>query len=380
MPAFHRRSFLRVASGLGASCALAPWTQAFAAVSDASHTTVAQIVDTSPKQIDVTKDFLVGSRAAWQDINAQGGLRGKPVRHLVLEVDADVPGNVRLAVDTLKAQSQCVTLFGSVGDRLASQLVSLMGLELPGMAHVAPWLQNLEQDKGDNTFPIFASRQAQIFHAVKSLAVMGMSELGVVYASTAEYASYRVGIEQAASVLKLPLRSYSPSADLRKLGQNLGSDSPRVLIFLGGTPELADFSQGIGKQSTQRYVIAMSDVNLQTLQQMGTSRQTAAIIATQVVPLVNSRLPIVKQYRETLGRLYDEAPTALSLAGFVAARYTFEMLHSVDGPLTRQNVLLALGKRSPIDLGGFRIALESKVRSGTYVTQSMISPNGRIVG
>jgi hypothetical protein len=186
-------------------------------------------------------------------------------------------------------------------------------------------------------------------------------------------------MEYAARELKLRLKSYNPSADLRQLGQTLGEDSPRILIFLGGTPELAQFSQGIGKQSAHRYVIAMSDVSLQTLQQMGASRQVA-VIATQVVPLVNSGLPIVKHYRETMGRLYDEAPTALSLAGFVAARYTYKMLRSVEGPLTRQNVLLTLGKRSSIDLGGFHIALESTGRGGTYVTQSMMSPNGRIVG
>ena len=89
---------------------------------------------------------------------------------------------------------------------------------------------------------------------------------------------------------------------------------------------------------------------------------------------------LVKQYRDTLGRLYDEAPTPLSLAGFVAARYTYEMLRGVDGALTRQNVLSALGRRNAIDLGGFHIALESKGRGGTYVTQSMVTPDGRIVG
>ena len=376
----QRRNFVRTACGLGAGLTLAPWTLASASPAEAGRLTVAQVVDTSPRQIDVTKDFLAGSRAAWQDINAKNGLRGKQVRHLVLEVDADNPSSIRQALETLKAQTQCLAVFGSAGDRIASQLVDWMAKELPTMAHVAPWLQNLEQDKADNTFPIFASRQAQIFHAVKSLAVMGVSELGVVYASPSEYSAYRVGIEQAATALKLPLKSYSPSAELRKLGQTLGADSPRVVIFLGGTPELAEFSQGIGKQSTQRYVIAMSDVNLQTLQQMGAARQAAAIIATQVVPLVNSNLPIVRQYRETLGRLYDEPPTPLSLAGFVAARYTYEMLRGVDGPLTRQNMLLTLNKRSAIDLGGFHIALEGKGRGGTYVTQSMVSPSGRIVG
>jgi hypothetical protein len=33
-------------------------------------------VDTSQEQQDVAKDFLIGSRAAWQDINLKGGLRG----------------------------------------------------------------------------------------------------------------------------------------------------------------------------------------------------------------------------------------------------------------------------------------------------------------
>jgi hypothetical protein len=38
--------------------------------------TIAQLVDTSQEQQDVAKDFLIGSRAAWQDINLKGGLRG----------------------------------------------------------------------------------------------------------------------------------------------------------------------------------------------------------------------------------------------------------------------------------------------------------------
>jgi hypothetical protein len=96
--------------------------------------------------------------------------------------------------------------------------------------------------------------------------------------------------------------------------------------------------------------------------------------------LVNSNLPIVKTYREVLARLYDEPPTPQSLAGYMAARYTFEMLHGVDGPLTRTSVLQALQKRGSIELGGFRIALEPKTHSGTYVTQSMISSDGRLVG
>jgi hypothetical protein len=64
----------------------------------------------------------------------------------------------------------------------------------------------------------------------------------------------------------------------------------------------------------------------------------------------------------------------------MAARYTFEMLQNVDGSLNRASTLQAMQKRGSMDLGGFRVALDSKSRSGTYVTQSMLSSDGRLVG
>ncbi len=258
-------------------------------------------------------------------------------------------------------------------------LASSLAREMPELAHVAPWLQNPATDAGSTTFPIFASRDDQISHAVRSLSVMGVTELGAVYSTAAEKNAYQLSLEKVATALKMRLRSYSPATDLQQLGKTLAQDSPRILIFLGGTPELVQFTQGLDKQTTQRYVVAMADVNLQTVLQLASSRQ-APVIATQVVPLVNSSLPIVRAYREILGRLYDEPPTPQSLAGFMSARYTYETLLGIDGPLTRTTALQAFQRRSAVDLSGFRINLDAKTYSGTYVTQSMISTDGRLLG
>jgi ABC-type branched-subunit amino acid transport system substrate-binding protein len=374
----HRRSALRTLAGLSLACATPIWAQPQRSTSAARATTVAQIVDMSTGQIDVSKDFLVGSRTAWQEINVRGGLQGSPVKHLVIEVNGSTD-TLRSAVDALKTESHCVALFGSAGDRAASQLVGMVSREVPDMAHVAPWLQNVDAVASANTFPIFASRQDQIAHAIKSLSVMGISQVGAVYGSAAEHAAYRSDLEQIARALKLSIVSYSTKGDLRDLAQSLTADSPRVLLFVGGTPELVRFSQGVEKQAAQRYIIAMSDVNLQSIQQMGASRFTP-MIATQVVPMVNSSLPIVKAYRAALGRFYDEPPTPLSLAGYMAARYTHEVLQAMDGPITRANALQAFARRSAVDLGGFRIAPDVRNRGTAYVTQSMIAADGRLVG
>ncbi len=371
----HRRAVLRTLTGLSLAAAAPLWAQPSKST---RGITVAQIADMSTNQIDVSKDFLVGSRAAWQEINSRGGLQGNAVKHLVIEVDGTA-ASLRAAVDSLKSVPQCVALFGSSGDRAATELVGMLGRELPELPHVAPWLQNVEAVTAPNTFTIFASRQEQIAHAIKSLSVMGITQVGAVYGSAAEHAAYKTDLQQVAQALNLSIVSYTTPGDLRDLALSLKADSPRILLFVGGTPELVRFSQGIEKQAVQRYIVAMSDVNLQSIQQMGMSRFTP-MIATQVVPMVNASLPIVKAYRAALGRFFDEPPTPLSLAGYMAARYTYEVLQNVDVTLNRTNALQAFARRSAVDLGGFRIAPDSRTRGTAYVTQSMIAADGRLVG
>ena len=373
-----RRRSLAALLGFSAASTIPAWAQSPKASAGARGLTVAQVVDMSTSQIDVSKDFLVGSRTAWQEINAKGGVLGTPIKHLVLEVDGSA-ASLRTAIESLKTEPHCIALFGTAGDRAASQLTTLVRREMPDLPHVAPWLQNPDAVAASNTFPIFASRQEQIAYAIKSLSVMGITQVGAVYGSAAEFAAYRGDLEQIARTLKLTIASYHTTGDLRDLAQTLTPESPRVLLFVGGTPEMVRFAQGVEKQAAQRYLIAMSDVTLQSIQQLGASRFTP-MIATQVVPMVNSNLPVVRAYRSALGRLFDEPPTPLSLAGYLAARYTYEVLQGVDGTLTRSAALQAFTRKSPVDLGGFRITPDPKSQGTAFVTQSMVATDGRLVG
>jgi ABC-type branched-subunit amino acid transport system substrate-binding protein len=368
-----RRALLRAACALVATPALAqPGKAAGRGI------TVAQIVDASPAQQDVAKDFLVGSRAAWQDINSKGGLRGRSVNHVSVEVDGTLP-SLKAAVAQLRDNPSCVVLSGTVGDPVAAQLTELLRQDKLAIAHAAPWLQNSSVEVDEQTFPIFASRQEQIGHALKSLTVMGVQALGAVYASNDEYALYHQDLHRIAAEFKLQLQVFRADGELSRLGQRLTAATPAILLFVGGTPELVQFTQGLEKQARQRYVIALADVNLQTMMQMGGGR-TTPVIATQAVPMVTASLPVVRAYRETLARLFDEPPAPLSLAGFIAARYTHEVLSDIDGTLTRPGVLAAFQRRSNVDVGGYRVAFDPRKRSGGFVTQSMLTTDGRVVG
>ena len=119
---------------------------------------VAQLQDTSVAEQDVTKDFLVGARAAWQDLNARGGVRGRPVQHLALEVDGS-PAGVAQAWQSLRDNPACVVLSGTAGDPAATALAGVLRKDNAAIAHAAPWLQNSDAEVDERTFPIFSGRQ-----------------------------------------------------------------------------------------------------------------------------------------------------------------------------------------------------------------------------
>ncbi len=377
LPAVSRRSALKSAAAAVLATSCSAWGQPGRTPGRAI--TVAQIFDSSNEQQDVARDFLIGSRAAWLDINSRGGLRGRPVLHSALEVDGTL-ASLKATVQSLRDDPACVALSGTVSDPVATQLVRLLRAEDMNIAHVAPWLQNSIVEIDGQTFPIFSARQEQIGHALKSLSSIGVQEVGAVFASRREHGLYRDDAARIASAMKLRLRSYPGNVPLTQLGQQMDQATPAVLLFIGGTPELVQFTQGLDRQARQRYVVALADVNLQTVLQMGGARSTPVIV-TQAVPAVSaSSLPIVRRYREVMSRLFDEPPVALSLAGFIAARYTYEVLTGIEGPVNRATALAAFQKRSALDLGGYPVRFDENHRSAGYVTQSMLTPDGRVVG
>ncbi|HEY0202381.1 MAG TPA: ABC transporter substrate-binding protein [Burkholderiaceae bacterium] len=354
------------------------------AQSPAASLTVAQVADLSPAQQDVSRDFLAGARVAWQNFNAQGGLHGRPVRHWVLETDG-TSASLQAAWQAAHADSNCIALSGCVGDSTASRLLALAQTHkaAPALAQAAPWLQNSTNDVGDTTFPIFAGRQSQIAHAVRALAVMGVQDLGVVYAHDIERASTEAEMTQAATSLGLRLRAFQPTVNttLAQLGRTLDKGAPIIMMFVGGTPELLEFVGGLQAQQRRRYVVALADVNLQVLAQSGvTIHSSVSVIATQVVPMLNSAIPVVRAYRENLAKLFDEPPSPIGLAGFIAARYTAQVLASMDAAFTRQNVLAAFQRRSSMDMDGFIVNFKNGLRSAASVTLGMLASDGRIVG
>ncbi len=372
--AFARRSLLLGAAASAAST-LSPTVWAQNSVS--RNPMVGQLADVSNDYQDISKDFVIGSRAAWQEINAAGGLRGQRVRHQVIEIDgSDAQRDSAWA--QLRDDDNCLSVFGTCADPLAVALTVKNSTERSELAHAAPWLQNSAIDINRGTFPIFSTREQQIQHALKNMTTVGITSLTVVYQSERERRINSEDIKRIAQSLKLALREMPLQADLKKQAQQISLTTVPLILFVGGTPELVQFTQGWSRSSGIRYIVALADVNLQTALQMNGGKHVP-IIGTQAVPVVSSSVPIARRYRQALAKYFDEPPTALSLAGYISARYTANVMLSAKS-LSRSAVYEAFSRRQSIDLEGFRVEYDNGRLTSAFVTQSMISIDGRVIG
>ncbi|QNP49212.1 ABC transporter substrate-binding protein [Diaphorobacter aerolatus] len=368
-----RRDWLRNTSLAAAVAATLPATSALAAGDANVVASVTQIVDMSPLQQDIGRDFLIGSRVAWQEFNARERGNGRTIQHLVVETDGSARA-IQAAWQGAMIDPTCVALSGCVGDAAAAAVASLQ--RTPGnhaLPLVAPWLQREWEDGQNLVFQAFPDYQAQISHALKSLAVMGVKKVGVVYATPALQKEMVASITRASIINGLTLLALEP-------GKRPASP-PALILFIGGTPELHAYAQLIGgRNGSHTYLIAMSDVNLQVLTQLGGVPRNVSVIVTQPVPTVTAGLPVVRSYRAALAKLYDEPPSQHGLAGYIAARYTSDVLATLGSSVNRAGALAAFRKRVDLRIGGFLIAYQGEKLSNVNVTQSMLTADGRIVG
>lgn len=96
------------------------------------------------------------------------------------------------------------------------------------------------------------------------------------------------------------------------------------------------------------------------------------IIMTQVVPLLDSDLPIVEEARNALGENFG----LISLEGYVVGKMLLQILRNIPGELTRENFLKQVQK-SRFNLGGIPIDFTDGDNQGSdLIIVSQLTPEG----
>jgi len=380
-PSHHRRRLVGAAAGAAAlgvfSIAAAPLPPPVRPA-DGSPIQVTQLMDMSPSQQELSRDYSTGFRLAFAELKATTGQR---VELKSIEVDGS-EAEIQAAIQKVRADSTQVALVGTVGESLA--LASLRQSAQGGLdiAHVAPWLADSRFDNDPRLFALFASREDQIRYVLKGLATMGVSELGIVYPNAAHEAELQPGTARMIDRLQLKARvlTVPPGKDAETFASQLDAKLPYFLLFMGGDIELALFTRGLSKRHMQRYVICLSDVDAATFLLLDPGK-SVPVIFTRVVPDPRtSPAAVVRSYRTALQRYFAEDPSPTSLAGYLGGRYAASVLASAGPNPGRARVLAEFKRRSALDLDGWRVEYGSDGRASSYVAQTLLNTSGSFVG
>ena len=92
---------------------------------------------------------------------------------------------------------------------------------------------------------------------------------------------------------------------------------------------------------------------------------------TQVVPALDSTLPLVTEAREKLGEQYGY----VSLEGYIVGKMWLEIMSSVSGPVTREEFLRAVKGRR-FNLGGIALDFTTDNQGSDLVVLTHLTEDG----
>lgn len=368
-----RREFLACAGGAAAATALP------ASATTKPSTTVAQLIDTSPEHQELSRNYATGIRLAWAGLSKSGGPLSRCTLTTV-QTDGTDEG-VRAALQRLREDRSVVALVGNVGDQLAVRAVAACRAMDLQIAHVAPWMPDPRFDADPAVASLFASRDTQLRQALESVRGMGIDDLDVVFTSESQRDFYAASVTASAAAAKLRIELRAPGK-----GQAVASVATALrnrrgaVMFMGDTVDLALVAQAMASAGDRRMIFSLGSVDHPALIQLGGARG-GALVLTQVVPNPrSSTLACARVYREALKELFDEEPSPVSFAGYLAGRYTAVLLGRSGMHATRESVLESVRNRPAADLQGFAVDFSRGPRGSGYVTQTLLTADGRLVG
>lgn len=146
----------------------------------------------------------------------------------------------------------------------------------------------------------------------------------------------------------------------------------KLVVTVGAYGTMAHFARNANKQNEKWIISAVSFTGANNfrgdLEKYGATKR---IIMTQVVPLLNSKLPIVKEAKRKLGDKYG----FVSLEGYIVGKMFMEILNKMEGEITREK-FMKTARSSTMNIGGLKLDFTKSNQASNRVVVSYLTKNG----
>ncbi len=147
----------------------------------------------------------------------------------------------------------------------------------------------------------------------------------------------------------------------------------KLVVTVGAYANIGHFVRNAKAKGEKWIVTGVSFTGADSfLRDLKKYKATERVVMTQVVPLLESNLPIVREAESKLGRHFG----FVSLEGYIVGRMILKILNDIPGELTRDNLMKRV-KVSKFDLGGLAIDFTKNGNQGSdLVVLSYVTPSG----
>ncbi len=334
--------------------------------------------DLSGTSAALTKDYLRGMNAYFDEVNRKGGVHGEKIR-LVSMDDGFNPDKTAENTKALIDQN-ALALVGYRGTANVQKVVPLVqAVGIPEIGNTSG-AKSLRDPYVADVFHLRASTTDEIEAAVNHAWTIGITRIGVGYQDDA---FGKEGLE--ALNLALKKRGSAPAAlaavprgtvDVAKAIDVLAAAAPQAVLYIGQSKPAAALIKGITAKGVhpQFFVLSVASGLHADL-----GAQASGVIVSQVVPYPFTELghPVVRDYQKAMGALDDKQFSYNSMEGYLNAKLVVMALQKTPAPLTRAKLVTTLQGLSNEDLGGFAITYGKQSNLGSrFVALTMIRKDG----
>lgn len=334
--------------------------------------------DLSGTTAALTKDYVRGMNAYFEEINRKGGIRGEKIKLISLD-DAFNPDRT---VENTKAliDQNVVALVGYRGTANVLKVVPLV--QAAGIAQVGntSGARSLREPFVPGVFHMRASSADEIEAAVAHAWTIGVTNIAAVYQDDA---FGKEGLDALSR--SMDKRGGKPAAvapvargtvDVGPAVDAMAAAKPQAVLFIGQSKPAAALIKGVRAKgaSPQFFVLSVASGLHADL-----GESAAGVIASQVVPYPFTELgtPVVREYQGAVAQGADKGFSYNSMEGFLNAKLVARALTKVQGPVTRAKVISALEGSNNEDLGGFAVTYGKQSNLGSrFVALTMIRKDG----
>lgn len=353
----------------------------------AAELVIGQVAPLSGVLASTGHQMVVGGQIYFDAINAQGGIHGAKIRHVVVDDGYKVAETVRLTRDML-AQPAVVALFGFAGTANVTQLLAEGVLEAGGAALVAPYTggESLRNPFNPWIFHVRAGYADEAEHMVQQVTTLGMNRIAVMYQDDGFGKAGLQGVMNALEKrgLKLAVAAgYERNTDkVEEAVKLIKASDAQAIIMISVNKSTAAFVKLYRDSGGRAQLYNISVVDPAELVKLAGLKNAHGLGISQVVPYpYGANMAVVREY-QTLLKKYapKELVNYTSFEEFLGAKVLVEALRRAGPNPTRAKVIKSLESMDKFDTGGVTVNYSPVNRLGSrYVEVTVIGSTGKLL-